>query len=184
MSRDKILNSIKLNKPESIQLKSFTFDNSADNMLAEFHESVKSVGGNVLELAGFNLEKNFPSAKNILSKVDGYKSDVDPDNAPLEILKTLDLAILQGEFGVAENGAVWLPEESMGQRMVPFIAEHLVIFLKSSEIVSTMHDAYNRINKLPDYGVFISGPSKTADIEQTLVLGAQGPLSLNIVLIN
>ena len=184
MSRDKILNSIKLNKPERLQLESFTFNSSDGDLLDEFRKSVQSVGGDIIKQTDFTIEKKYPSAKNIVSMIDGYKTDIDPHKVPLEKLKSLDLALLKGEFGVAENGAVWLLEESMGQRVIPFIAEHLVIFLKSSEIVSTMHDAYQRVNTLPDYGVFISGPSKTADIEQTLVLGAQGPLSLNIVLIN
>ncbi len=47
-----------------------------------------------------------------------------------------------------------------------------------------MHEAMLEIENFNEgYGVFISGPSKTADIEQSLVIGAQGPLSLTVFLI-
>jgi L-lactate dehydrogenase complex protein LldG len=51
-------------------------------------------------------------------------------------------------------------------------------------IVSTMHEAYAKIaDEAYGFGGFIGGPSKTADIEQALVLGAHGPLSMTVYLI-
>lgn len=78
-----------------------------------------------------------------------------------------------------------------------FISEHLVILLKKSEIVHNMHEAYARLSVPsgsaagPDtegfdhygYGTFISGPSKTADIAQVLVMGAQAARSATILLL-
>jgi L-lactate dehydrogenase complex protein LldG len=64
------------------------------------------------------------------------------------------------------------------------LAEHLVIVLAESDIVDNMHAAYERLGaRLGEaaYGCFMSGPSKTADIEQALVIGAQGPRSLTVV---
>ena len=82
---------------------------------------------------------------------------------------------------VAENGTVWLTEAALGQRIIPFICQHLAVLVEASTIVPTMHEAYSVIGK-GDYGfgVFIGGPSKTADIEQSLVLGAHGPLSMTV----
>ena len=46
-----------------------------------------------------------------------------------------------------------------------------------------MHAAYQQLNGQNfDYGLFLSGPSKTADIEQSLVIGAQGAMSLTVIL--
>jgi len=83
---------------------------------------------------------------------------------------------------VAENGAVWVPEKNMIHRALPFIAQHLVLVVPASRLVATMHDAYASIAELGGYGVFIAGPSKTADIEQSLVVGAHGARSMTVVL--
>ena len=100
-------------------------------------------------------------------------------------MQDVDVAILQARFGVAENGAVWVTEEDIKIRVLPFIPEHLVALLYTKDIVPTMHQAYERIGT-EDYsfGAFIAGPSKTADIEQSLVLGAHGPKSMTILLLS
>lgn len=96
----------------------------------------------------------------------------------------LDLAILRGQFGVAENGAIWLEDSDLGLRAIPFITEHLVIVLNRESLVPTMHQAYNQIGgNHSGFGLFIAGPSKTADIEQSLVIGAHGAKSLMVILV-
>ena len=101
-----------------------------------------------------------------------------------ERLDGIELAIISGRFGVAENAAVWVDEADLPHRALPFVAQHLAIVLPRREIVADMHAAYRRLPlAMPGYGVFISGPSKTADIEQALVIGAQGPKSLVVFLV-
>jgi L-lactate dehydrogenase complex protein LldG len=101
-------------------------------------------------------------------------------------LADVELAVLRAHFAVAENGAVWITDEQMGNRVLPFICQHLAIVINETAIVPTMHDAYPIIGKQQyNFGSFIAGPSKTADIEQSLVLGAHGPRSMAIfVLLN
>jgi L-lactate dehydrogenase complex protein LldG len=95
----------------------------------------------------------------------------------------VDVLVVAASFGVAENGAVWLPEAATPVRAGAFLAEHLVVLLRRDAIVDNMHDAYARLGtELGSYGCFVAGPSKTADIEQALVVGAHGPRSLTIVL--
>lgn len=98
-------------------------------------------------------------------------------------LEDLGLAILDGQFGVAENGSIWLEDSNLGLRALPFITEHLVIVLDRKKLVETMHQGYELIgNAKSGFGLFIAGPSKTADIEQSLVIGAHGAKSLRVVL--
>ena len=103
-------------------------------------------------------------------------------NKPHE-LEEMDLLLLEGSFGVAENGAIWLSDDQIPIRVLPFITKHLVLVLEASKIVQLQHQAYDLLaDEDHDYGLFISGPSKTADIEQSLVIGAQGALTLTVLL--
>ncbi len=96
----------------------------------------------------------------------------------------LDLAIIEGQFASAENAAIWLDESNLDLRAIPFITAHLVIVIKKENIVGNMHQAYERIGQAKSgFGVFIAGPSKTADIEQSLVIGAHGAMSLRVVIL-
>ncbi len=99
-------------------------------------------------------------------------------------LASLDWTIARGEFAVAENGAIWIEGNSMPHRVMLFIAQYLAIVVPRGEIVDNMHEAYARIGyPKPGFGVFVSGPSKTADIEQSLVLGAHGCRKLQVFVV-
>ena len=108
----------------------------------------------------------------------------DPETAAKALFPdTDDIAVVPGRFGVAENGCVYLEEPEEGRRLDYFVHEALVIVLDRKEIVANMHDAYDRIGEtVTGYGIFISGPSKTADIEQALVFGAHGAREVGILL--
>lgn len=101
----------------------------------------------------------------------------------LHDLATVDAVVMRGMFGVAENGAIWLHTDSAAVRAALVVTQHLILVVSANELVPTMHQAYARLDlRATSYGVFISGPSKTADIEQSLVIGAHGPLSLTVLL--
>ena len=71
-----------------------------------------------------------------------------------------------------------MKNEENRHRALYFIAQNIVTVLDEKDILNNMHEAYTKINfEDSGYGVFISGPSKTADIEQSLVIGAHGPKS-------
>ena len=87
-------------------------------------------------------------------------------------------------MGVAENGSLWITEDLVKERVLPFICQHLVAIVSKRNIVASMHDAYDIIaDRDYGFGTFIAGPSKTADIEQSLVLGAHGPRTMTVIMI-
>ncbi|AZQ64961.1 L-lactate dehydrogenase [Flammeovirga pectinis] len=99
------------------------------------------------------------------------------------ISSQLNLSVINGSLGVAENGAIWVDGDQLKERYLTAIASHLMIVLPYQKLVWNMHEAYTYINpEETGYGVFISGPSKTADIEQSLVKGAHGAKSLTVFL--
>jgi L-lactate dehydrogenase complex protein LldG len=99
-------------------------------------------------------------------------------------LADVDLALFRADFGVAENGAVWVSDEVAVPRAAFFLPEHVAVLLDVADLVPDMHAAYARLGApLPSFGCFVAGPSKTADIEQALVIGAHGPRSLTLVLV-
>jgi L-lactate dehydrogenase complex protein LldG len=107
-----------------------------------------------------------------------------PDADP-HTLDGVGLAVLAGEFAVAENGAVWVPGARLRPRALFVIAEHLALVVRADAVVSDLHEAYERIRfDGPGFGVFIAGPSKTADIEQALVIGAHGARSCTVFLVD
>jgi L-lactate dehydrogenase complex protein LldG len=194
MGRAAILKSVQENKPTLVPLPEIdlnSFDESVD-ILETFKSNVKFVGGNIQELSQLNdidseVEKLYPNASKIISCITesalGTVS-ISEKTSPHE-LETVDLAITKGEFGVAENGAIWLSEKKFKLRVLPFTTNDLVIILNKKDVCLHMHQAYKLITERErTFGLFISGPSKTADIEQCLVIGAQGAMSLTVFLIN
>lgn len=193
MSRKKIFESINqitlpvIPLPE-IDIEEFRIETDNDTL---FKNTLNKIGGKVYEtndLAEVKniLHKDFPDLNNTVSLVDGVDiSTINLKNINLTSeLNDLDLAVVNGNFGVAENGAVWVTEKDIVLRSIPFITKHLTIILNKNLLVQNMHEAYLRLQDFNEgYGVFIAGPSKTADIEQSLVIGAQGPLSLTLFLI-
>jgi L-lactate dehydrogenase complex protein LldG len=161
------------------------------NPLLQFINMTKSVGGNAIEVEEWRdvnklIRELFPDAVEIASNLPGITiATRNPDIVDdANDLNGTDVGIIRGEFGVAENGCVWIPQQ-MKEKAVCFISENLVILLPKSQIVNNMHEAYRRI-KFNDYGygTFISGPSKTADIAQVLVMGAQAARSATVLLID
>ena len=159
--------------------------------LAQFISMTETVGGKVVELVPGKdinelVRELYPEAKEIASnlpEVTIATRNPDTCGSP-QALNGTDVGIIRGVFGVAENACVWIPQ-AMEEKAVCFISENLVILLKKSEIVNNMHEAYKRI-EMNDYGygTFISGPSKTADIAQVLVMGAQAARSATVLLLD
>ncbi|WP_310391840.1 LUD domain-containing protein [Hymenobacter sp.] len=159
---------------------------SGDASVEKFSTLLASIGGQVVTLPeparlAETVARLYPNELRVASALIPATVLVGA-GTPTTVLATVDLAVLRGELGVAENGAVWLPEVNMLHRALPTIAQHLVLVLDRANLVATMHQAYARRPVLDGYGVFLAGPSKTADIEQSLVIGAHGARSLTVII--
>jgi L-lactate dehydrogenase complex protein LldG len=190
-SRDDILRAVRAHRPPAEDLP--TLDGHgimyADRQ-RQFAGLLESVGGRCLFVADLGelnrslaTMKEYAGAAKIVSRVAGAGAPnvelgriADPHQ-----LEDVDFAILPGQFGVAENGAVWVSDEGLDHRAIYFIVQHLALVIPAAAILDNLHQAYERLAFAgPGFGAFISGPSKTADIEQALVIGAHGPRSLTV----
>ena len=122
-------------------------------------------------------------ANSVLSFATGVSSRNVPEGG-VHALAALDAIVFETTLGVAENGAVWIATGDERFRAALFLAEHVVVVVAESALVEDLHDAYARIDvRAFPFGAFIAGPSKTADIEQSLVIGAHGPKQFTIVVV-
>jgi L-lactate dehydrogenase complex protein LldG len=167
---------------------------SFPDLAARFVEAVAAVAGSCVRvpdlaaadaaIAALPMRRD---AKRVVSLVPGVGEPTEDAAAAADphALEGLDLAILHGSLGVAENGAIWVEGSALPHRALVVIPEHLGVILSASDLVADFHEAYSRIDLAgrPRFGLFLSGPSKTADIEQALVIGAQGARSLTVVLV-
>ena len=95
---------------------------------------------------------------------------------------TSSWGILTAECAVAENAAVLLSARSLPERALAFLAQHLIVLIPSDVLVADLITAQALLpTPLPHHLTWMSGPSKTADIEQTLVIGAHGSRSLTVI---
>ncbi|WP_437188263.1 LutC/YkgG family protein [Planctomicrobium sp. SH668] len=191
-SRSEILGLIRKNLPQSLPLPDLTGDwIQYPDPLQQFKEVLEFVGGkaivvqNVGEIAE-HLSSVAVAGSRVVSGVQGvfdYNLSEMPNSDP-HSLQDVQLAVLPGIVAVAENAAVWVQEAELAPRTLYFISQHLALVVKLSDLVSNMYEAYERIDagKAP-FGCFISGPSKTADIEQSLVKGAHGARTLHVFLV-
>ena len=185
---------------------------AAEDLTPAFLSALESIGAAGYIVSGYGrvatiLHEQFPTARRIVTScppLAAFAESAAKGQDP-HLLENVDLAILPAHFGVAENGACWITETQMIERVLPFIAQHLVLIVPRKAILANMHAAYECIAALEAAGIapeaagtgdptnttasygfatFIAGPSKTADIEQSLVLGAHGPMSLTVFLVD
>lgn len=191
-SKNRILTALKANQPDLLPLPTLSVPSTEASpevdMVEKFKTIIVTIGSRVFDVDNFDqirdiiVQQFIPPARIVSSFVELNDiaetniADVNP-----HLLENIELAVLKAQLGVAENGALWVPEANMMQRVVPFICQHLALVVNRKDILTNMHQAYDILgNSNTGFGAFIAGPSKTADIEQSLVLGAHGPRSLTV----
>lgn len=188
-ARERILERIRQNKPNGKPLpESFSSGDetlSKDQLIIRFRENLKKAGAEVAACESEDEIKNWLAANADDRTIDLRSSETKTKYAATvskEELGKTEKLVIEGQFGVAENGAIWVDETNFPDRLLPFVTEKLIVVLNRKNIVSDMHNAYQKVNLMnAGFGVFISGPSKTADIEQSLVYGAHGAKELFVL---
>ena len=177
--------------PDLEQLKPITYPDP----VAEFkHKTTTTAGARLIEITPSDnldaiIRQAYPDAKIIASNLPCVTAQLNPDTATVAELERADVGVVEGKIGVAENACVWIPQQ-MKEKAVCFASQQLVIVLHADDIVNNMHEAYAHIEASKEYfqqykfGTFISGPSKTADIESALVYGAQAARVVTVLLIS
>jgi L-lactate dehydrogenase complex protein LldG len=191
-SRERILSAITANKPGLLAAPALNLSVLPDrtDMVARYVRALALIAGKAVVVSSFDAVMEDVRATraaghyvvNTIAALGPLSDEVTTDTHA-DTLEPIYKAFLSAEFGVVENGAVWMTESQMQNRLVPFICQHLVICIRATDLVPNMHEAYDRIREMEGYGLFLAGPSKTADIEQSLVIGAHGARSLVVYVV-
>jgi len=189
-TKEEILKRLRSNVRETYDMPVLDFPKTVyPDPIAKFIETATTTAGaKLIEVKPGDdinelIRQAYPEAKVVSSNVPGIHADRNPDTVEhARDLDGTDVGVIKGEVACAENACVWIPQ-TMKEKALCFIAEYLVVLVSRRNVVSNMHEAYRRIT-FTDYGfgTFISGPSKTADIEQALVYGAQAARGMTILL--
>lgn len=191
-SRETILAAVSRNQPPASPLPDLThFGGSQPDVVTQYGNVFTSIGGQVFRaesLAAVNalIQQHFDTTARLVTTLPnlGEPFEVLSPTVDPHTFDDVELAVIETQLAVAENGAVWLTDQCMGQRIIPYICQHLAVVVAAECIVPTLHEAYEQIGEGQyGFGAFIGGPSKTADIEQALVMGAHGPITMTVFIL-
>lgn len=191
-SRETILAAVLKNQPPNSPLPDIAgFEGQQQHLVDRYTAVFTGIGGQVFSaksLAEINalIRQHFNAEARLITTLPalGEPLEVLSPTADPRSFDDVELAVIEAQLAVAENGAVWLTDQRMGQRIIPYICQHLAVVVKADTIVPTLHEAYQQIGEGQyGFGAFIGGPSKTADIEQALVLGAHGPITMTVFIL-
>ena len=190
-SRDAVLAAIRAARPAPVAAPDVaaavaTFSRATD-LVSQFAAAAEHAGAQIVSGSRDDLDRVVRAARfapgRLVSAIDVEVGAEAADPAPHTFADT-DVYVCEAVFGVAETGAVWLPLSRLRYRSPVFLAVHVVVVVERARLVADLHAAYEAMDLATEgFGVLVAGPSKTADIEQALVIGAHGAKSLTVLLV-
>lgn len=98
------------------------------------------------------------------------------------------VSVQHGFAGIAETGTLMLPSDPTRPTTLNILTDTEIVVLRASRVVGAYEEAWDRLRAelggMPRNVMLVTGPSRSADIEQALELGAHGPRRLHIVLVD
>ncbi|GEB36341.1 hypothetical protein GLI01_03760 [Gluconacetobacter liquefaciens] len=189
-ARDSILATLRRNSPPPADhpLPEPAVLGEADASPERFSASLLQMGGTMLDRQqGATLDQaialRFPKpGLMICSLVPEATGTVRIADLPTpQAAEPVDVTIVRAAFGIAETGSIFLSEAQLHLNAIAHLTQHMVVLLDPAQITANMHTAYLRPEfHTARYGVLMSGPSATADIQGVLIRGAQGVRSLTV----
>jgi len=191
-ARDDIFTRVRYNRPAGEHvlppIPHFAIPGGEQSRFETFSRSLLAMGGRLCRSRQISsplawIREHFPEAKVICSTVPEVPSDRawSAVRKPQD-LADVDVAVVRAVLGVAESGSVLFTEVELKVNTLAYLAQHLVVLLDESAIVSGLQAAYtNPVFQTARYAVFHTGPSATGDIEGVLIHGAQGVRSLTVI---
>lgn len=114
----------------------------------------------------------------------GFTVEVATDPATV---RDQPLGITLARLAIAETGSVLLHEPEIADRSVSLMTETLIVFCPERSLVPSLDDAAGALREIatsgPSYSTFVTGPSRTADIERQLTIGVQGPSAMHVIFV-
>ncbi len=193
-AREKILNKLpdtEITKTEYTVSENI-YAKGEGSLLNIFKSEIELVDGEVFivdDKKNLNIEINNYLKNNTLSKIYSNYPDLRINN-DFKLIKEfsteIEVAITTCEYLSARTGSVMLSSHNDGRKINIFAPIHIVI-ANENQILPDIDDCIvsltKKYDKLPSSISFATGPSRTADIEKTLILGAHGPKKLSVFII-
>jgi L-lactate dehydrogenase complex protein LldG len=137
----------------------------------------------VIAAPGLN-DKDFA----VLEKACGAKGFLCIRKGLRKYLAGVDVGLAWADFAVAASGTCAVPSTDEEVRLATMICESSVLLLRKSSIKPDLASIAPQLRAMqktgePGYTTFITGPSRTADIERVLAIGVHGPLELHVILL-
>ena len=191
-SRELILNTIRANRPELVELPDIHAQPFVqyDDPHQQFSSLIETLGGAVVyanegQSVMDVVKAHWPDVGQgrIVNLLDDSNGEQSQSTSPHDH-QNVDIAIVAGHLAVAENASVWVSNANLDCRSLYFLCQRLVMVVPRDRIVHNMRDAYAQIHiEERGFGSFIAGSSRTADIEQSLVMGAHGAMASLVVFV-
>lgn len=190
-ARERILTRIRANHPASVEHPDLPVFPIKGNPVNNFKSHVNTFDGKVIDFKNREdavkwLHDNIIQSDNCLvfSTIDGYEGNISLKQLPKPSdAHVLNSCVGEGILGIGETGSVLVSPETFGRMANGLFAINLYLLLDHNKIVDGLQDAYAMMDlSQVQYSSLFSGPSATADIEAVHITGAQGPVSLTVLL--